>query len=88
MGQGFDVIVFLQEVGFHRRVVSSFTVPPDEVNCNANCHLNNMGGRKTEKMESELSMLVNWTQIAYCKTRYFFVYEDSYIGNYIAAGVL
>ena len=59
MGQGFDVIVFLQEVGFHRRVVSSFTVPPDEVNCNANCHLNNMGGRKTEKMESELSMLVN-----------------------------
>ena len=64
MGQGFDVIVFLQEVGLHHqhRVVSSFATPHDDVNCNVNCRLNNMDGGKTEKMEFVrflLSMLVN-----------------------------
>ena len=51
MGQGFDVIVFLQKVGLHNRVVSSFATPPNKVNCNVKCPLNKMGGRKTEKME-------------------------------------
>ena len=51
MGQGFDVIVFLQQAGAGYRVVSSFATPPNEVNCNVNCPLNNMGGRKTDQME-------------------------------------